>query len=77
MCMAWGTDLTTPTCARRFSPRVLQRYHKPGLVEGAEGKKNIDILSALYESAACGGEAKAPGCKTVKSKLGMKRANGE
>jgi predicted dehydrogenase len=46
--------------------------NKPGLVEGAEGKKNIDILSALYESAACGGEAKAPGCKIVNSKLGLK-----
>jgi predicted dehydrogenase len=46
--------------------------NKPGLVEGAEGKKNIEILSALYESAACGGEAKAPGCKIVKSKLGLK-----
>jgi len=50
--------------------------NKPGLVEGAEGKKNIDILSALYESAACGGEAKKPGCKTVKSKLGLKKTKG-
>ena len=46
--------------------------NKPGLVEGAEGMKNIDILSALYESAACGGAAKKPGCRINKSKLGVR-----
>lgn len=44
----------------------------PAPVEGAEGKKNIDILSALYESAACGGAAKKPGCRIAKSKLGIR-----
>jgi UDP-N-acetyl-2-amino-2-deoxyglucuronate dehydrogenase len=46
--------------------------NKPGLVEGAEGMKNIAILSALYESAACGGAAKKPGCRIIKSKLGVR-----
>jgi predicted dehydrogenase len=46
--------------------------NKPGMVEGAEGKKNIDILSALYESAACAGAAKKPGCRISKSKLGIR-----
>src|SRR5262249_11930743 len=34
----------------------------PGLVEGEEGLKNVRILTALYESAACGGDPKKPGC---------------
>jgi len=43
-----------------------------GLVEGEEGMKNIEILSALYESAACGGAARRPGCRMVKCKLGVR-----
>jgi predicted dehydrogenase len=44
---------------------------KPGLVEGEEGRKNIQILTALYESAACGGKTVRPGCRTRASKLGV------
>jgi len=44
---------------------------KPGLVEGLEGKKNIQILTALYESAACGGKSVRPGCRIKSSKLGV------
>ena len=65
-------------------PNVYGRGHKPymadvisaiktgghALVEGPEGRKDIEILSALYESAACNGKAVAPGCRIVKSKLG-------
>jgi hypothetical protein len=45
---------------------------KPAFVEAAEGKKNIKILTALYESAARGGEYVKPGCSIKKSKLGKK-----
>lgn len=48
-------------------------HNKPALVEGSEGKKNIEILTALYESAALGGKYVHPGCPVTKSKLG--RAN--
>jgi len=65
-------------------PNVYGRGHKPymadvisaiksggqALVEGLEGRKDIEILTALYESAACNGKAVAPGCRIVKSKLG-------
>jgi predicted dehydrogenase len=44
--------------------------NKPALVEGAEGKKNIQILTALYESAASGGISLKPGCEIKNSKLG-------
>lgn len=44
--------------------------NKPGLVEGPEGEKNIRILTALYESAARGGEKVRPGCRILRSKLG-------
>jgi len=40
------------------------------LVEGPEGRKVVEILTALYESAACNGKAVKPGCRIVKSKLG-------
>lgn len=42
------------------------------LVEGPEGKKNIEILSALYESAASNGQAVHPGCPVKNSKLGQR-----
>ncbi len=45
---------------------------KPGLVEGPEGKKNIQILTALYESAACDGKVVRPGCRIKHSKLGVR-----
>lgn len=44
--------------------------HKPGLVEGPEGRKNIQILTALYESAARGGATVEPGCPVRRSRLG-------
>lgn len=47
---------------------------KPGLVEGAEGKKNIQILTALYESAANGGTLVEPGCPILKSRLGKPKS---
>lgn len=43
---------------------------RPGLVEGAEGRKNIEILTTLYESAATGGAALMPGCPIRHSRLG-------
>lgn len=43
---------------------------RPAMVEGAEGLRNVRILTALYESAACGGDRKKPGCRIVKSRLG-------
>ena len=65
-------------------PNVYGRGHKPymanvinaikakgkALVEGPEGRKDIEILTALYESAACNGKAVKPGCRIVKSLLG-------
>jgi UDP-N-acetyl-2-amino-2-deoxyglucuronate dehydrogenase len=45
-----------------------------GLVEGDEGRKNVQILTALYESAARGGVPVRPGVRLVKSRLG--RAQG-
>ena len=45
---------------------------KPAMVEGPEGKKNIQILTALYESAALGGQQVYPGYPVKKSKLGRK-----
>lgn len=43
----------------------------PGLVEALEGRKDIQILTALYESAACGGTWVQPGCPIVHSRLGI------
>ena len=43
---------------------------KPALVDGAEGKKNIEILQALYESAARNGAPVVPGEPTPNSRLG-------
>jgi UDP-N-acetyl-2-amino-2-deoxyglucuronate dehydrogenase len=43
---------------------------KPALVEASEGRKNIQILTALYESAANGGIPVQPGCPIKKSRLG-------
>jgi predicted dehydrogenase len=43
---------------------------RPAIVEGSEGLKNVRILTALYESAACGGDRKRPGGMIRKSRLG-------
>jgi len=45
---------------------------KPGLVEAYEGKKNVQILTALYESAATGGRTVYPGCPIKHSRLGKR-----
>ena len=37
--------------------------NKPALVEAAEGKKNVEILTALYESAARGGQPFSPAAR--------------
>ncbi len=44
--------------------------NRPALVEAAEGKKNIEILTAMYESAASGGAPVKPGAETKYSRLG-------
>lgn len=41
------------------------------LVEAEDGLINVRLLTALYESAACDGARKRPGCRPVKSRLGM------
>jgi predicted dehydrogenase len=43
---------------------------RPGDVEGEEGRKNVEILTALYESAARGGAAVPPGVEVVKARIG-------
>jgi len=44
--------------------------NRPALVEGTEGRKNVEILTALYESAATQGARLNPGCPVVHSRLG-------
>ena len=43
---------------------------KPFMMDAPEGRKNIQILTALYESAADNGRQKKPGCAIRKSRLG-------
>ncbi len=45
---------------------------RPALVEGEEGRKNIAILTALYESAANNGAPIKPGSPCIKSRLAQK-----
>ena len=45
-------------------------HDQPGLVEAYEGRKNVEILTALYESAARGGASVRPGCEIRHSRLG-------
>jgi UDP-N-acetyl-2-amino-2-deoxyglucuronate dehydrogenase len=47
-------------------------HRQPGLVEGEEGKKNVQILTALYESAAQHGKRVKPGCRIRHSRLGKR-----
>jgi predicted dehydrogenase len=44
----------------------------PGPVEADEGRKNIQILAALYESAACGGAPVAPGSPILHTPFGRR-----
>lgn len=46
--------------------------NKPGLVEAPEGKKDIEILTSLYESACMGGGTVYPGYPVKLSKLGVR-----
>jgi UDP-N-acetyl-2-amino-2-deoxyglucuronate dehydrogenase len=46
--------------------------NRPGLVEAPEGKRNIEILTALYESSCAGGSSVRPGCPIRLSKLGTR-----
>jgi UDP-N-acetyl-2-amino-2-deoxyglucuronate dehydrogenase len=48
--------------------------NRPGLVEGDEGRKNVQILTALYESAARGGTPVQPGVRVVKARIGRRRS---
>lgn len=47
------------------------RGNKPALVDGNEGRKDIQIMTAMYESSAIGGEAVVPGAPTPHCKLGQ------
>lgn len=60
---------------RGHTPYMLDVIHAirtkgKALVEGDEGKKVVEILTALYESAACNGKTVTPGCRIIKSLLG-------
>ncbi len=46
---------------------------RPGQVEGAEGRKNVQILTTMYESAARGGVPLRPGARVVKARIGESR----
>ncbi len=58
-----------------YLAHVLEALHhgRPGMVEGNEGKKNVQILTALYESAARGGALLKPGATVRRSRLGETR----
>ncbi len=49
------------------------RCNKKAMVEGPEGKKTVELLTALYESASMDGETKVPGEKITRSRLGRSR----
>src|SRR5262249_36614096 len=44
--------------------------HRRAAVEGEEGRKNVEILTAMYESAARGGAAVRPGDDVIVSRIG-------
>lgn len=46
---------------------------RPGQVEGEEGRKNVQILTAMYESAARGGAALRPGARVIRARIGRPR----
>jgi predicted dehydrogenase len=46
--------------------------NQSGMVEGAEGRKNVVILTALYESAARGGLPVRPGVRIRKARIGRR-----
>lgn len=48
------------------------QHNRPALVDGGEGKKNIELLAALYESAALGGAPVVPGQPIRHARLGVR-----
>jgi predicted dehydrogenase len=44
--------------------------HGRGAVDGEEGRKNVEILTAMYESAARGGASVRPGDEVVLARIG-------
>ncbi|MFA4945341.1 MAG: Gfo/Idh/MocA family oxidoreductase [Lentisphaeria bacterium] len=46
------------------------RGNRPAMVDGAEGRKNIEIMTAMYESAALAGAPTVPGQPTPHCRLG-------
>ena len=46
------------------------RTHRRAAVDGEEGRKNVEILTAMYESAARGGAAVRPGDDVVQARIG-------
>jgi UDP-N-acetyl-2-amino-2-deoxyglucuronate dehydrogenase len=50
--------------------------NQAGLVEGAEGHKNVVILTALYESAARGGVPVRPEVRIRKARIGRRSTSG-
>jgi len=48
------------------------RTGRPGMVEAEEGRRNIEILAALYESAAQGGMPVRPGQPLTHTRLGLR-----
>ena len=58
-----------------FVAHVIQaiRSGQPFMMDAPEGRKNIQILTALYESAARKGALVKPGCPIRKSRLGRGR----
>jgi len=46
--------------------------NQAGMVEGAEGRKNVAILTALYESAARGGVPVPPDVRIRKARIGRR-----
>ena len=46
--------------------------NKKGLVEGEEGKKTVELLTAIYESAAMGGASAIPGQEIKHALIGVR-----
>lgn len=46
----------------------------PAPVDGEEGRRNVQILTALYESASCGGATVRPGQQVCHTRIGCKSA---
>jgi predicted dehydrogenase len=57
-------------CLRNIVDAI--RNDTPALVEGREGKKTVEFLSALYESACLEGASIKPGGPAVHSRLGIR-----